>query len=154
MTRRTETTSSSVEWLFALAHGLPGIGAQVHHHLVQLRGVGKHVQRRVVPAQADGHARGQRGPQQGDRLAHHRADRLAHDTLPSEDEVRGARRQVMIATHLVAVIPLPAAGGPTVPRPSSETSTVVHEGSWTIRTLAREAPEWRTTLVSASWRAR
>ncbi len=37
------------------------------------------------------------------------ADRLAHDTLPSEDEVRGARRQVMIATHLVAVIPLPAA---------------------------------------------
>lgn len=36
------------------------------------------------------------------------ARRLAHAALPSDAEVRAARRQVMIATHLVAVIPLPA----------------------------------------------
>ena len=36
------------------------------------------------------------------------ADRLAHDRLPSETEVRAARRSVMVATHLVAIIPLPA----------------------------------------------
>lgn len=41
---------------------------------------------------------------------HYRAwvARLAHDALPSEAEVRAARGKVMIATHLVAVIPLPA----------------------------------------------
>lgn len=32
----------------------------------------------------------------------------ANGTLPSEAELTGARRLVMIATHLVAVIPLPA----------------------------------------------
>lgn len=36
------------------------------------------------------------------------ADRLAHAHLPSESEVRAARRSVMVATHLVAIIPLPA----------------------------------------------
>lgn len=41
---------------------------------------------------------------------HYRAwvDRLAHERLPSESQVRAARRSVMIATHLVAIIPLPA----------------------------------------------
>jgi putative membrane protein len=34
--------------------------------------------------------------------------RIDDQILPSEDQVRSARRKIMIATHLMAVIPLPA----------------------------------------------
>lgn len=60
---------------------MPGVGAQVHQHLLHLRAVHRHLQRRVVQAGLQVNTRRQGGAQQGQRLLHQRTQQLRHALL-------------------------------------------------------------------------
>ena len=60
---------------------MPGIGAQIHQHLLQLSGVGFHPQRLVGQRGVQVRRGRQGGPQQGSRLVDHRPQPLHHQRV-------------------------------------------------------------------------